>query len=61
MRKLYPHSLVISVTEREPFALWQRTAQVSLVAADGTPIDALRDERYVVLPSSWGAWRQREG
>jgi cell division protein FtsQ len=50
VRKLYPHSLVISVTERQPFALWQKDGEVSLVAADGTPIDALRDERYVDLP-----------
>jgi cell division protein FtsQ len=50
VRKLYPHALTISVTERQPFALWQKDGEVSLVAADGTPIDALRDERYVDLP-----------
>jgi cell division protein FtsQ len=50
VRKLYPHALAISVTERQPFALWQKDGEVSLVAADGTPIDGLRDERYVDLP-----------
>ena len=50
VRKLYPHALTIAVTERQPFALWQKDGEVSLVAADGTPIDALRDERYVDLP-----------
>jgi len=50
VRKLYPHALVISVMERQPFALWQKDGEVSLVAVDGTPIDALRDERYVDLP-----------
>ncbi|MBV9752199.1 MAG: FtsQ-type POTRA domain-containing protein [Hyphomicrobiales bacterium] len=50
VRKLYPHALVISVTERQPFALWQKDGEVSLVAIDGTPIDALRDQRYVDLP-----------
>jgi cell division protein FtsQ len=38
------------VTERQPFALWQKDGDVSLVAADGTPIDQLRDQRYVDLP-----------
>lgn len=50
VRKLYPHALAISITERQPFALWQRNGEVYLVAADGTPIDQLRDERYVDLP-----------
>jgi len=50
VRKLYPHALVIAVTERQPFALWQKDGEVSLVAADGTPIDRLRDARYVDLP-----------
>jgi cell division protein FtsQ len=50
VRKLYPHALSISVTERQPFALWQKDGEVSLVAADGTPIDQLRDQRYVDLP-----------
>jgi cell division protein FtsQ len=50
VRKLFPHTLVISVTERQPFALWQKDGEVSLVAADGMPIDQLRDERYVDLP-----------
>ncbi|MFI5014568.1 MAG: cell division protein FtsQ/DivIB [Hyphomicrobiales bacterium] len=50
VRKLYPHALAISITERQPFALWQKDGEVYLVAADGTPIDQLRDERYVDLP-----------
>lgn len=50
VRKLYPHALTISITERQPFALWQKDGEVALVASDGTPIDQLRDERYVDLP-----------
>ena len=50
VRKLYPHAVAIAVTERQPFALWQKDGEVSLVAADGTPIDHLRDQRYVDLP-----------
>ncbi len=50
VRKLYPDRLVIEVTEREPFALWQKEGQVFIVSADGKPIDTLRDERFVNLP-----------
>jgi cell division protein FtsQ len=50
VRKLYPHALAIAVVERQAFALWQNDGDVSLVAADGTPIDRLRDTRYVDLP-----------
>jgi cell division protein FtsQ len=50
VRKLYPHAISVSITERQPFALWQKDGEVSLVAADGTPIDQLRDQRYVDLP-----------
>jgi cell division protein FtsQ len=50
VRKLYPHALAIAVVERKPFALWQKNGEVFLVAADGTPIDRLHDERYVDLP-----------
>ncbi|MDB5571565.1 MAG: cell division protein FtsQ [Hyphomicrobiales bacterium] len=50
VRKLYPDRLVIEVTEREPFALWQKEGQVFIVSADGKPIDTLRDERFVALP-----------
>jgi cell division protein FtsQ len=50
VRKLYPHALAISITERLPFALWQKGGDVSLVAGDGMPIDQLRDLRYADLP-----------
>jgi cell division protein FtsQ len=50
VRKLYPHALAVTIAERQPFALWQKDGEVSLVAVDGTPIDQLRDERYVDLP-----------
>ncbi|MBL8587104.1 MAG: FtsQ-type POTRA domain-containing protein, partial [Methylobacteriaceae bacterium] len=48
--KLYPDRLVITVNEREPYALWQREGQVMVVARDGTVIDELRDERFLDLP-----------
>jgi cell division protein FtsQ len=50
VRKLYPDRVVIQITEREPFALWQQDGVVRVVSADGTVIDALSDTRYLKLP-----------
>lgn len=50
VRKLYPNRLAIEITERMPFALWQKEGQVQVVSADGTAIDVLRDDRFVNLP-----------
>ncbi len=48
--KLYPHRLLIEIEERQPSALWQKDGAVSIVAADGTPIDDLHDPRFQRLP-----------
>jgi cell division protein FtsQ len=48
--KLYPDRLVIALEERQPHALWQRDGHVFVVAADGTAIDELRDDRFLGLP-----------
>ena len=50
VKKLYPNRLAIDITERTPFALWQMDGQVSVVSADGTAIDTLRDDRFITLP-----------
>ena len=50
VRKIYPNEIVITEVEREPAALWQRNGEVSVIAADGTVIDTLRDDRYASLP-----------
>jgi len=50
VRKLYPGRLVIEVTERQPYGLWQKDGAVSIIAADGAPIDFLHDERFAKLP-----------
>lgn len=50
VRKLYPNKLAIDISERSAFALWQREGQVHVVSADGTAIDALRDDRFINLP-----------
>ena len=48
--KLYPNRLLIEIEERQPSALWQKDGAVSIVAADGTPIDSMRDPRFQRLP-----------
>ncbi|HLW93419.1 MAG TPA: FtsQ-type POTRA domain-containing protein, partial [Roseiarcus sp.] len=50
VRKLYPDRLVIDLVERSPYALWQKDGKVSIVAADGAPIDELTDSRFIGLP-----------
>jgi cell division protein FtsQ len=50
VRKLYPDQVVIEITERQPHALWQQDGQLSVIAADGTVIDSMRDGRFAELP-----------
>jgi cell division protein FtsQ len=50
VRKLYPDRVAIEIVERQPYALWQQDGQVSVVAADGTVIDTMRDGRFADLP-----------
>ena len=50
VRKLFPNDLHIAVTERDAAAVWQKDGQLSLVSTDGTPIDAVRDDRFNALP-----------
>ncbi|WP_132252596.1 cell division protein FtsQ/DivIB [Methylobacterium segetis] len=50
VRKLYPNEIVINQVEREPAALWQKNGELSVIAADGTVIDTMRDDRYASLP-----------
>jgi cell division protein FtsQ len=53
--KLYPNRLLIEIEERQPFALWQCDGQVRIVAADGVPLAAMRDRRFIQLPLVVGA------
>ena len=50
VRKFFPDRLVISVTERRPFGLWQKDGAVSIIAADGAPIDKLNNPKFESLP-----------
>jgi cell division protein FtsQ len=59
--KLYPDRLQISVTERQAFALWQKEGSVSVIAADGTVLQSLTDDRYRALPLLVGKGAERAG
>lgn len=48
--KLYPGRLRIEIKERAPFALWQKEARTSLIAADGTVLEPAVPERFAKLP-----------
>ncbi len=50
VRKLYPNRLMIEIVERAPYGLWQKDGQVVIIAADGTAIDVMRDQRFADLP-----------
>ena len=55
VRKLFPNDLTVAIVERVPAALWQTDGQVSLIAADGVPIDDVKDARFNDLPFVVGA------
>ncbi len=58
--KAYPDRLVVKVTEREPFAIWQKGSSLALIERDGTLIDRF-DERYGALPLMVGAGANGQG
>lgn len=50
VRKLYPGEVSITLSEREPYALWQVKGELFVIAADGTVIDKMDDGRFAHLP-----------
>jgi cell division protein FtsQ len=58
VRKLYPDQVDIRIVERDAYALWQHDGAVSVVSADGTVIDGLRDRRHIKLPHVVGPGAQ---
>ena len=53
--KLYPNTVRITVTEHEPFALWQRGSHLSVIATDGTELADYIEEEHAGLPLFVGA------
>jgi cell division protein FtsQ len=52
--KLYPDRLRIGITERAPFALWQKNERIALIAADGTVLEPVASPRFTGLPQVVG-------
>jgi cell division protein FtsQ len=50
VQKLLPDRLVITISEREAFALWQKSGRVGVIAADGTVLEPYVLRRYADLP-----------
>lgn len=50
VQRLLPDRLVISISERKPFALWQKSGRVGVIAADGTVLEPYVLRRYADLP-----------
>ncbi len=50
VRKMYPNELILTLSERQPFAVWQKNGELAIVAEDGTVIDHTVDARFASLP-----------
>jgi cell division protein FtsQ len=57
--KLYPDRLLITITERRAFALWQRNGQINVIADDGTVLQPFVEDRYRGLPLVVGSGAER--
>jgi cell division protein FtsQ len=47
--KSYPETLIVSIVERTPFAIWQRGEDLRVIARDGNEITGF-DDRFAGLP-----------
>ena len=50
VRVLFPDRVVIDIQERRPFAIWQDQGNLSVISADGTPIETASSRRWAGLP-----------
>ena len=50
LKKLFPDSVEIRITERQPYAVWQHDGKLSLTDRDGKLITDAIDDRYAGLP-----------
>jgi cell division protein FtsQ len=48
--KLYPGRLMIDITERQAFALWQEAGRLSVIADDGAVLEPYVSRRFLSLP-----------
>jgi len=57
--KLYPDRLLITITERRAFALWQYNGELDVIAEDGTVLQPFEADRYRGLPLVVGGGAER--
>jgi cell division protein FtsQ len=50
VRKFYPSTLVVEITERSAYALWQEEGEVFVIDKDGTKLAPLEESRFAKLP-----------
>lgn len=50
VRKVYPNTVEIDLTERKAFGIWQHDNSLDLIEADGKVITQLRDNKFTSLP-----------
>ncbi len=55
VKKLYPNRIVVSLSERLPFALWQDDGKIKVVDKDGTVMTETLQPRHAGLPLVVGA------
>lgn len=59
LRKLYPNKVVITLVEREPYAIWQNNGELYVISKDGTIIDLMQDVRFLNLPFVAGEYANK--
>lgn len=50
VRKVYPATIEVNLTERKAFGIWQHGEDLSLIEASGSVIAPLRDNKFAELP-----------
>lgn len=55
VRKFYPGTLLVTIAEADPYALWQRDGEVFVIDRSGNEVVLLEDSRFAKLPFIVGA------
>ncbi|OOG74033.1 Cell division protein FtsQ [Ensifer sp. M14] len=50
VRKVYPSTIEVTLTERKAFGIWQHGSDLSLIERSGSAIAPLRDNKFAALP-----------
>ena len=50
VRKVYPGTIEVNLTERKAFGIWQHGSDLSLIESSGSVIAPLRDNKFAALP-----------